>query len=265
MSFPQPKSNEYAQNGAAFFRLNTLLASAGDMYESEQGCHAFALGPESDISRVNINYYDDQVPNFVNQIQISNQRAFVGRIDARNTNQYQPSNRPGRILIWPDELFDDDYRPVGFNPVSDNIIFMTPRLDVIQYFTPQTSLASQRVNKEYRFQNLTFPLGILSLAIPAYGRRLTTWAIQNFTNPNGQVNIRILGVNFAISDNAVNAMDQETELLVLTAVTGTLVKGVIKASVVGFFDMIIFQVDLDAPAVSPGPIVLKIATSDNEA
>ena len=68
MSYPQPNADQYAINGYQYFRLNTLLSSPGDIYESAQSALAIALGPESDISRVAVAYYDDQVPTtFTNQ------------------------------------------------------------------------------------------------------------------------------------------------------------------------------------------------------
>ena len=75
MSYPQPSADQYAIKGYQFFRLNTLLTSPGDIYQSQQSGHAFAIGPESDISNVNVAYFDDQVPNFMAQTVISPQRA----------------------------------------------------------------------------------------------------------------------------------------------------------------------------------------------
>jgi len=60
MSYPPPNPDQYALNGYKFFRLNTPLISDGDMYESQQGANGFAIGPDSDISKVNIGYFDEQ-------------------------------------------------------------------------------------------------------------------------------------------------------------------------------------------------------------
>lgn len=279
MTYPQTNANEYALNAQEFFRLNTEISSAGDIYESEQGCHALAIGPESDISRVNITYYDRQATNFVQQTQISPDRAFVGRIDAvNNAGQYQPSGRPGRILIWPDEIYDPLWRPDGF-AVGDVIQFLTPRLDVIQYFSPQNSLVSRRNNRTFYAQNFPIPINGAGppsnlsyiLMVPFYGRR---YASIQFTNWQSTVAgaadllIRVDGVNFTIIQNA-GGTQRHARTPLVTSVNvpsgGGQLATQILASADGMYDMLL--IELTQNTVNPGPMgitPLKVVISDEE-
>jgi hypothetical protein len=158
VSYPQPNFDQYALNGYKFARLNTPLISDGDIYESQQGAQGFAIGPDSDISKVNIAYFDDQVQRFMNQVAITPERAFPGFFAARNEVNYVPSNRPGRILIWSDEIYNNTWNP-NFIDISGQVDFEVPVLDVIQYFAPAAQAMNQgRNDKEYwyEFLNVNF-------------------------------------------------------------------------------------------------------------
>lgn len=177
MSYPPPNPDNYALNGYKFFRLNTPLISDGDMYESQQGAQGFAIGPDSDISKVNIGYFDEQVPRFLNQVAITPERAFPGFIAARNEVNYVPANRPGRILIWSDELYNPTWNP-NFIDVAGRIDFEVPVMDVVQYFAPAAQSMNQgRNDREYWYDFIPAPPApvgvnnVWTLVIPFYGRR----------------------------------------------------------------------------------------------
>jgi hypothetical protein len=198
MSYPQPDADKYALLGGDFFRLSTGLTSPGDMYESQQSAHAFAIGPDSDVSSVNIGYYDEQYPTFLNQLQIGTTRSWVGRIDARNGDKYAPSGRPGRILIWPDDIFDPSYIPIDFDANLDTLTFITPILEVIQYFQPQGSLEVKRNDKTYRIQEINFPPRTANIVIPYWGRKYASIRFTNLTA--GEAIWGVIGVNYYIND-----------------------------------------------------------------
>jgi hypothetical protein len=202
VSYPQPNADQYALNGYQYFRLNTLLSSPGDIYESAQGALGFALGPESDISRVAIAYFDDQVPTtMTNQTVISPDRSFVGRVDARNEVTYQPSGRPGRVLMWSGDIYDQTYVPsaaVGYVP-GQPILRIRPRLDVLQYFRDMPSLVPARVDRQYDFQSYQLVLGTNWIVVPTYGRRYGYVQIANRpTVPPVAPTFRVIGVNYGI-------------------------------------------------------------------
>lgn len=262
MSYPQPDSNVACTSGLNFFRFTSELTSPGDMYESDQGGYAFAIGPDSDIANVAIAYFNDQEATRMSQVQIGPERALVGRVFARNDSDYLPANRPGKILFWSADQYVPNYQPVGFDIATDTLVVIPPVLDLIQYFTTQESLTPKRIDKTYTFQSFQqsiFPNGELYLCVPFYGRN---FAYINFTNRNGAaVDYTIRGVNFTTTPPANQEM-QETTILATAAIADNASSTVIvNASVTGQFDYLVFVLE---PAVVGGTILadLKIVTSD---
>ncbi len=261
MTYPQSSSEAVAKAAGDIFRVNTLISTAGDIYESNQSAHAFTLGPDSDISKVEVTYYDDQAPDHINQFTLSPGRAWHGRINARLDATYDPAGRPGRILIRPAEIFNADYRPAGFNPAADTIEFFTPRLDVIQFLRPQGDLLFRRSDREFLFERMPIPLGSLNIVLPFYGRRYASFLFTNHTV--ALLSGSILGVNFGIGDNTGGApRDQEDLLAPLSIAAGVTDKAIVRASVDGMFDAILIQVSF--PAASTGPLATRITFSDTE-
>lgn len=265
MTYPQPDANSYASQGYQFFPLNTLLVSPGDIYQSEQSGHAFAVGPDSDIANVNVAYFDQQVPTFMQRVVVAPGRAFVGRIDARNDMRYAPAQRPAKIFFWSDDLFDPNYRPIdlpaAFDPATDAISFVQPRLSVIEYFKPITSLGPGRIDKEFVFQNYAAPTGTFFLVVPYYGRK---YCYVQFTNKDGALanDFGIVGVNYAITQDLqpTPAYHQETTILAVASVaSGDSVTRIITAGGDGMFDALVFSLTL------AGPAPLRIIMSDNPA
>ena len=258
MTFPQPSAAQYTVSGGDFFRLNTPLASPGDMYQSEVSGLAMALGPESDIANVNVAYFDDQAANKMQFAQVSPSRSLVGRIDANNLGTYSPTQQPGKVLIWPADLYDPNYRPRAFNSLTDSITFVTPVLDIIQYFNQQPSLISPRVDKTYEFQNYAITGGTLYIVVPYYGRK---YCYVNFTNREPVIGntFGILGVNFAITQDTTpsTAYHQETVIRAPAVVTTNNSATVrIGAGLTGMFDVLVFSVN------AAGPAPLRIVVSD---
>lgn len=259
MSFPQPSADGYMVGKYGFFRLNTLLSCPGDIYESTQGGHVFCVGPESDIANINLAYFDSQVPTFVGTTTISPTRSFVGEVLARNESNYAPSQRPGRILYWADDIYDPNFRPRGFG-VNDTIEFVAPRLDVVQYFTPLSSVVPPRIDKSFVFQDFPGGPATVYLVVPYYGRK---YCYINFTNRNttSPNTFGIIGVNYAITqDNSVNPYHQETILRVAAPVApnGGAVTRIIKSGTDGMFDALVFS------TTDAGPAPLRIVMSDLE-
>lgn len=262
MSYPQPSADQYAIKGYQYFRLDTPLTSPGDIYESEQSGHGLAIGPNSDIANVNVAYFDDQIDDtFMNTTVISPNRAFVGRVDARNDVTYGPMARPGVILFWANDIYDPNYRPISkpaaFNPATDEIQFVPPQLDVIEYFKPVNSLGPSRIDKEFNFQNYSVTAGTFYLVIPYYSRK---YCYVEFTNkdtvtPN---TFGIVGLNYAITqDDTPNPYHQETTILARAAVAdGVSVTKIITAAATGMFDALVFSFS------GTGPAPLRIVMSD---
>lgn len=254
MSYPQPESTTYAVNGYPFFRLNTLLTSPGDIYESEQGALAFVLGPDSDVARVQINYFDNQVETFVNQTVITTDRSLVGQIAARMSDTYAPAGRPGRILLSPVDLYDPNYRPTGILPNVDTLQFITPVLDVIQYFSTPPTLVPKRNDRVYRFQEIELPSGASYIVVPYWGRKFGSVRVTNLTT--GDLTWTLLGVDYYMNTTHAGL---ETTIDTGTLATGTQRLSLVKAETNGMFDALVIKVH----AVSPdGPTPIQITLSD---
>lgn len=255
MTYPQPNSDEYAIKGSQFFRLYTPLSSPGDIYQSTQSGHGFAIGPDSDIANVNIGYYDEQVSTRLQSTVISVSRAFVGRIDARLDQKYNPSNRPGKILFSSNDLYDPNFRPRSAIP-ADRVLFVAPVLDVIEYFKPIESLTPGRQDKEFVFQNYDIAAGTLFIVVPYYGRK---YCFTQFTNREVTPNtFGISTVNYCISpDGGSNPYHQETTIRAPAAVAGgATVTTLIKAGTQGMFDALVFSIS------GEGAAPLRILMSD---
>lgn len=217
MTYPQPDANYYVVNGYDFFRLNTPLSSPGDIYQSPQSCQAFAIGPESDISEVVVSYFDGQQQTFMNQIVLSNERAFSARLDANNRGRYSPANRPAMIYMWPDNLWNPNFLPDGYNPTNDKLILVTPVLDVIQFFKAQTSLTPGRRDKTWTFQDTQVggtDGDTTYIVIPYYGRKGAQISVLHDSGPQGGVDITVFGVQLTYGgQGASGATHIQTPLL----------------------------------------------------
>lgn len=271
MAYPQASPDEAIVNGAGFVRIRTPLASPGDIYESQQSSAATAIGPDSDIAVVNINYFDGQVaPSFINQVAVSCQRTFTGTLAARNDATYSGSgdsgvtefHTPGRLLIWPADIYDPNYIPSDFDPDDDIIENITPILDVLLYASAQQSLVPARIDKSYELQNFE-ATGITWTVFPFYGRK---YAFVEFSAKGGGVTpstITIRGVNYAVTPEAVDAgagtpYHQEYEILASTSVApgDPPVRQIITATTQGMFDALVIGIH------SAGATPLRVITSD---
>lgn len=264
MSYPQPSADGYALNGYQFFRLNTLLSSPGDIYESTQSSQAFALGPDSDISRVNVAYYDDQAINpsnpalatFMNQATVAPSRSFLGRIDAQNQETYSPSKRPARILIWSDDIWDPSYVPsaaAGY-AAGDHVLPITPRLDVLQYFQAQPGLNPRRSDKQYDFTFYEGDSKATWIVIPAYGRKYGYVSCLN-KNLALAYTFRVIGVTYSLTGVATETVIHSGALALNASVTVSDFLGN-APSPSGSFDALVISITSDGGA-SPCRVYLS--------
>jgi hypothetical protein len=286
MAYPQPDADQYVINGYDFFRLNTLLATGGDIYESAQSGLGFAVGPESDIANVNVGYFDQQILTRINKFGIGPARSFVGRADANNLGQYLPAQRPARVLIWPDDMWNPAFR-IHDAHASTNSIVEVPRLDVIQFFTNQpSSIVPRRHDKTWLYQTLFTGGGdqVNYVTIPYYGRRYAKIIFNSHFGESHTYNITVTGLDFqqqalsgGTSDTALFTGVQP-DFLKYKNVNGTIqfiVDGgrdifdpaspasVTNSNMGGMFDMLTIGVrNNDATNASPQEYMLKIITSD---
>lgn len=257
-TFQQLDANRAVLSGLDFVRMTQFAASAGDIYESTQGCHAFGIGPLSDFENYNVVYFDEAQDTLLSQLSIGPGRPFQGRLDARNpgTGEYLPAKRPGRILIYPQDLWNAQYLPVGFNPVQDRLIFETPVIDVIQYFTPTTNPASKRTDKIYEYSQLPFALDDVYVCIPYYGRKSANIYFRNDTDQI--IDIAIDGLSFTLTEDGPRVTSIAASAPVAV---GASTRVVVIAQTAGSFDYL--QITLHPAAVPSGLSPLRITTSDS--
>lgn len=267
MTYPQPNANKYALNGQSFFRLHTALATDGDIYQSEQGAHAFAVGPESDIARVNVAYYDEQQDRFMDQVVISPDRPFIGAIGAYNDKGYAPSSVPGRTLMWPDELYNTNWRPTNWEVAAVRVDFIAPVIDIVQYFSPGPITNGQRNDKVYHYERL--PLNgaeFYYLVVPWYGRRFASVKLYNDSGGNFS-GWAISGLNYREVIDPLAPDDSATiKSIVASAAVNdaTTSDNVVKASTSGMFDALLLQLVPGFACTTATKLMLDIITSDNE-
>ncbi len=254
-NYVNPNSDAYAIGGYQFFRLNTILSCPGDIFESKQSGHAFAVGPESDVANVSMAYFDDQISTFMNQTQIGPNRAWNGRIDARNEAKYAPGGRPGRIMMWAADLYDPNYLPTGYSVNADNLIRIEPRIDVIEYFAP-TGIVPARNDRTFRFQDVPLPINgdKAYLVLPYWGRKSASCRITNLASAT--VTWTLSGVNYYMNDTGAGL---ETQLDTGTVAQGAQRLFVLKEGTHGMFDALMVRLSTQG-ADAPAPI--EIITSD---
>jgi len=253
MGYPQPNSNAPALLAQNSFRILTPLYG-GDMYESEQGAQAFAIGPSSDVDRVLISYYDStNPPTMMSQVEITPQAPFYGGVPARLDAGavYQPSGRQGRILMAPSTIYNNIWVPNGFSAGNDQFTQIPPILDLIQYFTSPPSIPV-RATKQYNFQNLVIPSGHTRwVGVPFFGR---SFASISFDNPSSSTTFGVYGFNFTINNGTPE--NQQENLYMPAAGSHQMV---VQSNTNGFFDYLLFT--FASGAASP-TFSLRIQTSD---
>lgn len=233
MTYPQPSSTAAVIGGQNIFRLRTPLYGAGDMYESEVGSLAMAVGPDSDVSSVMVHYLNqNDTQSFggalIGELLLSTDRVFVGGIAANMVQQYPGLQVTGRILFSVADLYDATWLPAGYVLANDVVLKEQPLLDVIQYFEAAPSLSPQRSDKIYDYQYFTAPAPggagkSAWVVVPAWGRKS---GFFNFVNLHATeaVTTTIYGVKYSSSASpaATGALQVSLATAVVAALGGTL-------------------------------------------
>lgn len=271
--YPQPNSELYAADASAdFYRLKTKIFTPGDIYESKVGCHAIALGPDSDLYHLNVGYFNQQENTFLSRALISPDRAFIGNIVARNDAQYAPASVPGRILFWPEETWDPNANSNGnLTPIlAQQISVVRPTLDVIQYFGAPPSVLPERNDKSYYFESLDTPNSPNhpsqegTVILPYYGRRYGYIRIINTASQD--LNLTILGINYTRTGaSAFGVTYQITTLrnaVTVPHVGNIQLTTIIKADTDGMFDAIAIGTAQAGVGNIIGPYPITVYFSD---
>jgi hypothetical protein len=257
MSFPQPNLSTPLLIQQNYARLQTPLQSPGDIYESEVSFKAVALGPQSDLARVRVTYLDPIAPSSVASLVVTPQYPFPADVFARLDQSYPLSATKARVLISSDDVYDPNFRPSTF-VAGDAIQFVAPVLDMMLYYSPPSGqLPQARGDKSYFFQYYPVPGGkVFWLVVPFYGRKYAN-AIYLNREAATPIMYGILGVNFSTTDKSPTYHEEKVIRAAAAVAPNAVVPTIVKASVDGMFDALVFSFD------GAGPAPLKIIVSDN--
>jgi hypothetical protein len=282
MTFPQPNSTQALLDaGSTFFRLKTTLQSPGDIFESEVGAAAIALGPDSDLAQVNVFYFDQADryypvavmggftatldPSKVSSFVLSPDRAFVGIIDPRPGIDYPLSpGRKARTLYAAGDLVNPNLKPPGFVALEDVFRHEPITIDILQYLTPPLSLTPSRSDKMWTYQYLPTNLaagGSSSVIIPAYGRKSGFFTFKNLSGLN-TITVHLYGVRVS-SSTAPGPEGQYTLQLFTSAILDTqsvsyvFDSSSLAANQGGLWDL--FIIELENYTGTPFPMTVRLS------
>jgi hypothetical protein len=251
------QSDQATLNGQEFFRLFQALESGGDIYEINTSTKALCVGPQSDLANFNVNFFDKQAPDNIDEVNLAVGNPVIGRVDALLATEYPTaSGLPALILITARDLVDNTFFPSTFRPFvnpQDPADFVAarpkPRIDVFSYLSPPEGFAPLRDDRQY-FYPFVAAAGLMGDAyylLPYYGRR---YGHLNFTNlsdanePDITYTLTVVGINLSAGKQDVSGQvpggekAAETPLGTLVVAEGTTSDLVITAEKDGLFDLI---------------------------
>lgn len=267
MAYPQPSSVTPVKNGQDFFRLTTPIVSSGDIYESEVSANAIVLGPDSDIARVQITYFNPDVSVGQSNAIVSPDRSLTGLVPAVNTENYissftQSNPRKGRVLVSLDDYYDPQFTPFTFG-AGDSIARETPVLDLIAYFKGLPSVVPQRSDRTFVYQYFTAPTGGADsawLVVPAYGRKSGFFTFANLDGSN-TVTVNVLGVKLQPTNLGASVSlppgAWTTQLDTVALLSGGTRQFTYKSSTHGLWDLFCIEFRNYAGAAMPTTITLS--------
>lgn len=281
MSYPQPLASQEVIQGQGFNRLFTELDSSGDAYEMDVSAKAFCIGPESDIAKARITYYDSVLAARAQSFVVQVGDPFYGRIDSLPQNKYA-GNIASNIIITPEDLvesqqaFVDAFGAGIIDTNFDLISYVKPRIDLLGYLSDPAVLALKRSDYVRRgFISVQNHVavgfggnGTTYLFFPYYRRKYVSLKIFNGVGSNYTVFVYGMSIRNATTFDVGVADVKRVQLA--TAVVGAAPAALeIRASTTGFYDYLGISVagaGYDSGnAVTPGVLAYDLTITDEEA
>jgi hypothetical protein len=270
VTYPQPTGADSVSKFQDFYRLNTQIASPGDIFELDVTASAVLIGPDSDFAQVRLTMWNATGPvTRSTKAIVTPDRSFNAPVQPQSTIYPSSGQKKGRTLFSPHDLFNPYYRPLGYDDVHDRIRFFQPRIDLMAYYAPQPSLVAQRSDKRWTMQYYKQPAAAGDdswVMVPYYGRKYGSIFFKNLTGHD--VTLEVRGVNFTMQKGIVTPglSAIETALSASAVLAANAVRSVvIDASVNGMFDFLAikYQPSHADQITTFGPIPTRIITSDD--
>jgi hypothetical protein len=266
-------------NSKDYFRIFQDIGSSGDIFELNVSAKAMFIGPQSDVQRVDVTYYDPRAPDGSNlrTVEVSVDNPFVGRLDALmgtpvpNTGPpvtpgVVATQSPARMLVSLKDLIEDDYVPYDLNN-DPLIIRVPPQIDFYQYFKEPSNLAPVRADKTFLFSTTFLPVteNDLAFIVPYYGRRFARIVMVNQTGTDTPFSFEVRGVRLAIGKTTPAGTNKSAEVPLgyrILAANGMATLET-RASEDGSFDLLVIRLITDQFFLDARN--LRIDVSDREA
>lgn len=214
MSYPQPQAAQEVLDGQNIFRLKTSVESSGDVYEINTSSKGFAIGPESDLSRARITYFDPSQSLRSESLVVSVDNPFDGRIDSRISEKYPVANVGARILVSPDEIINNEIEsnlPFGLDHTNGFFSIIKPILD-LQCFLGNPSFGPRRRSPRVVRGKIGFDNGASGgnaaasmLLVPCYGRRFASLKVaRGYTGAFGSADNQVSLIGLSFLNEATN-------------------------------------------------------------
>jgi hypothetical protein len=180
----QDADTQAVLRGQEFYRLKQAVQSPGDIYELDLSSRSIYIGPDSDISEVQVQYYDPAaLPTQIQNATFAVNGPFVARLDSLLATTVPTTGQPGRLLISPVDLVDNAYTPP--TPVANKQFNIPAMIDVIVALKSLSSIPGVRADRTFRYPNTPWYTGNVTagpagnngstnLIIPIYGRRMVS-------------------------------------------------------------------------------------------
>jgi hypothetical protein len=279
------QASQAVLNGQEFFRLFQLLESGGDIFEIDTGTKALCVGPQSDLSNYNVNFFDFQAPDNIDEVSLSLGNPIIGRLDALLATQYPTaSGLPAGILLSSRDFVDNNWLPAGWTPpvfnfpdppVGGDVIAarVIPKVDIFSYLRDPPAIAPLRDDRLYQFPftvSLAPPWRFWWI-MPYYGRRYGEFSFNNLSGGGlaQTYTINAMGVNLmpgvqdATGDTPGASKSIETTLFggPIVVPPGSRSNRLIKSDTDGMFDLIAVNLVTDM-GFSDINTVMQLLVSD---
>lgn len=235
----------------------------GDRYSLDGASLALALGPDSDLSNIVVEYLDPQKGQVPQKLNIAAGAAFMGRLDARLDESFKTGpNDIGRIMVYSNDVVFD---AAAFSGIGDieTLDVIKPIFDIVAYTKEVNQVPIKRAPKRYS-RNIVLGPGSVTyrLYVPTFGRKRVTVTTSLDVGAGLTPEISIGGLNSKFPVNSSNSTTSTT-LLALETVPNGIKQHVFDSATVGEFSYytIIFN-DFDLVGFSSADLVCLVEVED---